>query len=159
MLGFIWVSDKQWIIFKYISCNILGIRILQDYLLFTWNSTLHWAFCTSFVNLCLLPDMSVPLSMFGGCFCLSSFSYWDLLISLIGQNEQLFLCHVWLTRMTGFHFGFHYLDPRAKSSLPFTLPRESPWEGLLIGQRLGTLPLSYCPLQTSSILTTEWVGW
>lgn len=126
----------------HIPCNILGISILQDYLLFTWTSALNWAFCTLFVDLCLLPDMFVPLSMRGGCFCLCSSSHWDLLISLIGQNEQLFLCHSWLTGMTGFPFGFYYLDPRVKSSLPFPLPRESPWAGLLMGQRLGTLPLS-----------------
>lgn len=113
----------------HIPYNILGIRILQDYLLFTWNSTLNWAFCTLFVNLCLLPNMSVPLSMRGGCFCLSASSYWGLLISLIGQNEQLFLCHVWLTRMTGFHFGFHYLDSRAKRLFLSLSPEKAPEQG------------------------------
>lgn len=151
MLRFIWISDKQWIIFKCICHAIFWAYVyykisccLPEIQLLTGHSV-HYLSTSVYYQTHLSPSP---------CREGVNASLHPLLISLIGQNMKLLLCHIWLTRMTGFHFDFHYLDPRAKGSLPFPLPWESPRAGLLMGQRLITLSVL---VPTSDLIHSD--GW
>ena len=116
-------------------CNILDIVILPDCLSFIWNPNLgghsvHDLATSAFHQTCLSlsphgEGVSASLHPLTGTF----WSVWS--------ESAMFL---WLARMTGCYFGFHCLDPGAKSSLPLPPPLERPLSRAAHGKEFSKPP-------------------